>query len=89
MSTDSSPQERYEIFGVEELKVGRSCNRATDDGYVDPHLRPLGLLTTATGGGNGGDQMSADQAVEMGLWSLMRVMRAHAQNDKLYPRGRV
>ncbi|CAO1618794.1 unnamed protein product [Parajaminaea phylloscopi] len=98
LSTDVPDAERHQTLDVEELKAGRSRNRAAEAGYVDPLLRPsvtslaVGAVSTTDGRiiteHSHGD-LSAEQEVEVGLWSLMKVMRAHAQNDKLYPPGRV
>lgn len=84
--TEAAEEERCLTVDRTELTKGKTRNRATDAGYVDPNHRAHGTkprkrASHSTGGRSKGDDL------EDWLWSLIKTMRAHAQSDKLYPPG--
>ncbi|SPO39358.1 uncharacterized protein PSFLO_04839 [Pseudozyma flocculosa] len=103
--SDPPAHERDLIMEPEELKQGRSRNRANDSGYQDPRLADddLDPFSYSQGGGlnpgsasrgaqtygAAGDAGDDDADLQDWLWSLIKTIRADMCEEKLYPPGEV
>lgn len=76
-----------------EAMKGKTRNRATDAGYVDPNQRDHSQKPSGSKRRSMSDDShrhtgrSKAEDLEDWLWSLIKTMRAHAQSEKLYPVG--
>ena len=92
-------QERQVTLEPEEMKEGRTRNRAKDSGYQDPGLVDSDdPFSYAPGGGidrgnvphsYGGAASDPDVDLHDWLWSLIKTIRADMTEAKLYPPGEV
>lgn len=85
LPTDVPISARSQVLDIKELTEGRTHNRAKDKGYVDPFYQSQADQAEHPDEDGAGD----DGDLEDWLWSLIKTMRANAQNDKLYPPGRI